>query len=466
MKIAILFSYIICILLSISFAYSQPIAFPGAEGFGRFTSGGRGGKVIIVNNLSDNLSNPVEGSVRWAIDQKGTRTVVFAVSGTIPLEGPLEIINNDITIAGQTAPGDGICLKNYPLSVRADNVIIRFMRFRCGNDKLESDAQDALNGKGYKNIIIDHCSASWSIDETATFYDNAYFTMQWCIISESLYNSGHPKGDHGYGGIWGGQGASFHHNLLADHTSRNPRFCGPRYSGRPDLELVDYRNNVIFNWGFQSAYGGEEGSQNMVNNYYKVGPATGKGEKKYRILDLTQFFFNTRMQPDTLWAGKFYIAGNVVEGFPDATSDNWKYGVQGATWEEKLKSRMDTPFHFATVTTQSAEEAYQLVLKSAGAILPKRDPVDQRIISEVQSGKCMYGDSWGKNTGIIDSQNSVGGWPELKSLPAPKDTDKDGMPDVWEKANRLDPRNHDDRNGYSLNSLYTNLEVYLNSLVN
>ena len=445
---------------------AQQLAFPGAEGFGRYTSGGRGGAVYYVTSLNDQLKKPEEGTLRWAVNQKGARTIIFAVSGTISLKGPLKVKNNDVTIAGQTAPGDGICLKNYTFTIDADNVIVRFMRFRCGDTALKSSAQDAANGRNLKNVIIDHCSMSWSIDETGSFYDNTDFTMQWCILSESLYSSGHEKGNHGYGGIWGGVGASFHHNLLAHHTSRLPRFNGARFTTKPETELVDYRNNVVFNWGFENSYGGEEGRQNMVNNYYKVGPAAKKGELQHRILSLTQKFFIKSINPDTLYAGWFYIDGNYVYGSPEATADNWKYGVQKASQEQKLKSKTDQPFPFAPVTTQSAEEAYELVLKQAGATKPKRDIVDQRIVKEVKTGKCEFGDTWGANSGIIDSQKSVGGWPDLKSAPAPVDTDLDGMPDAWEIKNGLNPKNAEDRNQDKNKDGYTNLEEYLNELAN
>jgi hypothetical protein len=441
------------------------LAFPGAEGFGRFTTGGRGGKVLVVTNLMDSVKNPPKGSLRWAIKQTGPRTIVFAISGNIDLEGPLEIKNGDLTIAGQTAPGDGICIRHYVTEIRASNVIIRYMRFRCGDEKKASAAQDALNATRNKDIIIDHCSMSWSIDETASFYDNKNFTLQWSIISESLFHSGHEKGEHGYGGIWGGMGASFHHNLLADHTSRNPRFNGSRFSRDSSSEIVDFRNNVVFNWGYNSAYGGEEGKQNIINNYFKPGPATKAGDLRYRILDLTQTFFIQSINPDTLYAGKFYIDGNTVEGSPQASADNWTLGVQRATAAQKMDAKVEQPFSFAPVKTESALQAYASVLGSAGANLPRRDAVDARIVSEVSTGKCTYGGKFGAGSGIIDSQASVGGWPVLKTYNIQQDTDGDGMPDAWERQQGLNPGDPSDATTITNGKGYTNIERFINSLV-
>ncbi|MFA9389877.1 MAG: polysaccharide lyase family 1 protein [Prolixibacteraceae bacterium] len=453
--------YIFLILFFYSFlpAISQIPAFPGAEGGGKFATGGRDGKIIFVTNLN----NKGNGSFRKAIEAEGPRTIIFKVSGTIELQKTIHIKNGDLTIAGQTAPGDGICLKNYGIRLDADNVIIRFIRIRPGDVMKEEN--DAISGIRHKNIIIDHCSFSWAMDEVASFYDNANFTMQWCIVSESLYKSEHHKGDHGYGGIWGGLNASFHHNLLSDHTSRNPRFCGPRYSAKPENEKTDFRNNVIYNWGFNSTYGGEEGSYNMVNNYYKPGPATRKNVRS-RILNLTQQFYNPKINSDTLRAGWFYISGNIMEGNQQVSNDNWNGGVQGKGVDEKAlaKSKLTEPISYAEVRTSDAGTALNQVLAFAGASL-SRDEVDQRIVEEVKTGKEVYGNSFeGGHNGIIDSQSDVGAWPYLKTANPLIDTDKDGLPDDWEKSKHLNP-NFRDNNEFTLNKNYTNIEVYINSLV-
>jgi len=418
------------------------IAFPGAQGYGQYVTGGRGGKVLFVENLNDD--GP--GSLRDAVDKDYPRIVVFRISGTIALNSPLKINDDNITIAGQTAPGDGICLRNYSLIVSADNVIIRFMRFRMGD--LAKYEGDALGGTRHKDIIIDHCSMSWGTDEVATFYDNENFTLQWCIIAESLNVSVHHKGAHGYGGIWGGMGASFHHNLLADNSSRNPRFCGSRYHKQPDKEIVDFRNNVIYNWGHNSSYGGEEGNHNMINNYYRPGPATKKSVRD-RIINPYKPY------------GKFYVDGNFVEGSKKVSENNWSGGVQ-CDDIEAVKS--EKPFPFIPVVTQSPEKAYELVLEYAGASLV-RDKEDTRIINEVRTGTSTYSGSSGGISGIIDRQEDVGGWPELRSATPPVDSDQDGMPDQWEEQNGLNPNDPADVNKRNLDKNYDNVEMYLNSLV-
>lgn len=436
--------FLILFLISCSFIrgkQEQALAFPGAEGFGKYATGGRGGIVAFVTNLDDEG----DGSLRHAIRKHGPRIIVFTVSGNIELESPLDINNPDITIAGQSAPGQGICIKNYSVNVKADNVIIRYMRFRMGDEKKYEG--DAIGGNSeHKNIIIDHCSVSWSTDECASFYRNHNFTMQWCIIAESLNNSIHSKGPHGYGGIWGGEGATYHHNLLASNNSRNPRFSGSSTTRNPEDELVDFSNNVIFNWGFNSSYGGEKGSYNMENNYYKPGPATEKS-KRSRILNPWMPY------------GKFYINGNVLEGNAEVSADNWK-GVEPEKNGILDSFKVIKPFEVMQISLQTAEDALESVLQKAGANL-FRDEADSRIVREVISGEALYGP--GKN-GIIDSQKDVGGWPELKSETPLADTDQDGIPDEWEVAHKLNPEK-DDSKEFTLNKNYSNIEMYLNSLV-
>lgn len=415
------------------------IAFPGAEGFGKFTTGGRGGKIVIVSSLADDGPR----TLRKAVQMKGPRIIVFSVSGNIELASPLTINAGDVTIAGQSAPGDGICIKNYPVAVSADNVIIRFLRFRLGDEKaFEGDAISA--NKRSDRVIIDHCSMSWATDECASFYRNKNFTLQWCIISESLNHSVHQKGDHGYGGIWGGEGASFHHNLLASHTSRLPRFSGSSTTPNSAAELVDFRNNVIYNWMHNNTYGGEKGKYNVVGNFYKPGPAT----QKSRV--------NQLLDPSSP-VGSFFVESNYLDGNNEVTLDN-KKGVKTKYPDSVF---VDRPFDVEAIPDESAEDAFAAVLQFAGASL-KRDQVDARIIHEVRTGIS----SSGKNgNGIIDSQQDVGGWPSLNAAQSPTDNDHDGLPDNWELSRQLNPGDPSDACRKTIDKMYDNIEVYLNELV-
>ncbi len=462
----IFFSYISCSCTKTT-AVPVPVvqdvlAFPGAEGYGKYTVGGRGGAVYEVTNLED--AGP--GSLRAAVDAGEARTVVFRVSGTIILNSPLKIRQPYITIAGQTAPGDGICIRKYPLLIEASQVIIRHIRVRVGNES--ADDIDAVSGRFVKHVMIDHVSASWSVDETFSVYHCDSITVQWCMITESMYNSNHVKGAHGFGGIWGANNSTYHHNLIAHHSSRNPRFA----SGSQN---TDYRNNVIYNWGYQSCYGGEAVQQgdarytfsnfNMVANYYKPGPATQPGAVCYRIV-------NPSTRDGANDFGKWYVADNVVENNRDVTKDNWNGGVQpqgGNAFTAALK--LNQPWPAMPIHQQNAEDAFTAVLANAGAVLPKRDVVDSRIADETRKGYATYeGVSYKqknamadktKKSGIIDSQNDAGGWPQLLSIAAPTDSDHDGMPDAWETAHGLNPNNAADRNVIAPDG-YTMLELYLN----
>jgi hypothetical protein len=446
-------------------------AFPGAEGGGKYTTGGRGGKVYTVNSLKDDGS---EGTLRWALQKKGPRVIVFAVAGWIELRGALDINNGDVTIAGQTAPGDGVGLRDYPLKVKADNVIIRYLRFRLGD--VRETQEDAISGVRVARLVVDHCSMSWSVDECASFYDNSQFTLQWCILSESLCASAHVKGAHGFGGIWGGSGATFHHNLLAHHSSRTPRLCGSRYNGKPEDESVDFRNNVLYNWGpVNGGYAGEGGSYNFVNNYYKPGPSTATVKRLVNRVFQPNYDDGTLRNVKGTW-GRFYLSGNHFDAtsphLPAAlhpllaatNADNWE-GLHPrdtvAYWEGWKTIRSDEEFAIAgTDYMQTASEAYEAVLEHAGASLA-RDAVDRRIVEEVRAGSYTYSGSKGSKNGLIDSQEDVGGWPELKGGAVARDTDGDGMPDEWETVRRLNP-GVDDSALYTLDKAYTNIEIYIN----
>ena len=451
---------------------SQTRAFPGAEGGGMYTTGGRGGKVLHVTNLNDSG----EGSLRWAVNQSGARTIVFDVAGTIKLQSSLKISQGNLTIAGQTAPGDGICVAGRTVQVSASNVIIRYIRFRLGNE--DKSQEDAIWGRYNSDIILDHCSMSWSIDEGSSFYANKNFTMQWCVIAEALKNAGHSKGAHGYGGIWGGRNASFHHNLLAHNDSRNPRFCHPEvYDNYVSTHRgnADYRNNVVYNWGSNSTYGGEGGAWNVVGNYYKPGPASK--ERNY-FVDSNGIYNSSNT--DYGYA-KMYVSGNYHAGsYASAiNADNWSgiYLHDGtkpsnhSSWKStsQLAIRKDDSKQCYT-TTHTAQQAYEQVLANAGASY-KRDAVDNRIVGEVRNGTYTNKGSNGGKNGIIDSHTDAGGWPTLSAsadeIARVKDSDGDGMPDWFENQFGTDKSNAADGNQITLDKegRYTNLEIYLHYLV-
>ena len=449
-----------------------PIAFPGAEGGGMYTTGGRGGNVVRVTTLADSGA----GSLRAALAESGPRTIVFDVAGIIELKSTLNIKNGDVTIAGQTAPGDGICIKNFATVVSADNVVIRFVRFRMGDEAKQEN--DALWGRYHRNIILDHCSMSWSTDECSSFYANEFFTMQWCVLTESLRNSVHGKGKHGYGGIWGGKNASFHHNLLSCHDSRNPRIDHPQIYGDyvgTHRGNVDYRCNAVYNWGSNHTYGGEDGWFNIVNNYYKPGPAST--DRKY-LVDA----YGVYTKDGTTYADSYpemYLSGNVNAMYPelaanDASSVYWHngsaYGNYGVTLSSPLALEGPAGGDIYT-TTHPAETAFLRICEYGGASLA-RDVVDERACSDAMSGTATFTDGGnGSRNGIIDTQAAVGGWPSYdasaEELARTKDTDGDGMPDWFEEKFSLDASGAADGSAKTLDPYgrYTNLEMYLHYLV-
>lgn len=464
---------------------AQQLAFPGAEGFAKYVSGGRGGHIVAVTNLLDDPANPPEGSMRWAIKQgmdtiihpitggkvarPGPLTIVFRVSGIIELKDELEIQRSNLTIAGQSAPGDGICFKGHTVTISGggsagiqSNIIVRYLRFRPGIDADSAELARGIEGLDIENcrdVMVDHCSFSWANEECAIFYDNKYTTIQWCIASEGLYHAGHAKGNRSYCGVWGGQSTSIHHNLIAHNRSRTIRFNGSR--AHDTAALVDYRNNLIYNWADAGAcYGGEVAiwsgysRANIMGNYYKPGPATSA----------THLFIRPSHASPSWGVGEWYLEGNIMEGDDDLNNDNW-LGVdlgsipvdsrETARSEEKFYMKIKLP-------TETAEEAYASVLDLAGAVYPKRDSIDMRIVEETINGTATGTGTMGN--GIIDDPAAVGGYPEYNTYNVPDDQDEDGMDDAWELANGLDPGDPDDRNIVDTSG-YTMLEVYLNGLV-
>lgn len=509
-------------------ALAQTPAFPGAEGHGRYVTGGRGGNVVHVTNLNDSGT----GSFREAV-KSSKRIIIFDVAGVIALKSDLKIADN-ITILGQTAPSPGITLRYYTVQPGSNN-IIRFLRIRRGQEKDINDGGDATWQRNKTGIIFDHCSFSWSIDEVASFYDNNNFTMQWCTVAESLTNPGHSKGAHGYGGIWGGKLASFHHNFVGHLMNRGPRFNGARYGwtgytsnkdyatykwkNTVQAENVDFRNCVMYN-AQGTCYGGPGGGQiNIVNNYYKAGPShslkgttlnglkvdvsTGKergNQDRITLVTLSTSSNSDDKHPEFYdMTSRYFINGNTTETTKGSVTKNkdWKgisydkgipsqngeyyspdaknfYGdnVAHVTISGKscVKIKMDAPAPTGDVTTHSADEAFSKVLAYSGASL-YRDEIDARYMEEAKTGTAKYKGSITKSPGIIDKVSDVNGYTEANfgkgSRPADFDTDKDGIPDAWETANGLDPNDASDALTYSLDSkdYYTNLEVYANSLV-
>ena len=503
MKRRLLFLSIVISQLCFGSAAAQTPAFPGAEGHGRYITGGRGGEVYHVTTLKDSG----KGSLRDAVS-KSNRIVVFDVAGVIPLSSDLTIKDN-ITIAGQTAPYPGITLRYRTVRPGANN-IIRFIRIRRGQEKDINDGADALWQRQKTGMILDHCSFSWSIDEVASFYDNNNFTMQWCTLGESLNNAGHGKGAHGYGGIWGGKLASFHHNMIAHVNNRSPRFNGARYNwsgyksnmlydqykweNTVQAENVDFRNCIVYNCG-NGCYGGPGGGYiNIVNNFYKTGPSastsrvttvsianntSSKDNKEY--WDMTSRYYISGNQVDATankdWSGVTYDTGVQTINNEKYTLDSLHcYGdtvtyVKNSKGVDCVRIRLDNPITAGEVTTHSAAMAYEKVLAYSGASL-YIDEVDARYFQEARDGTATYTGSVTKKKGRIDVVSDVNGYTEetfgTGSRPEGFDTDQDGMPDEWETANGLNPNDASDANTYTLDTekgWYTNLEVYLSSIV-
>ncbi|MBU3743725.1 MAG: pectate lyase [Sediminibacterium sp.] len=437
-----------------------PIAFPGAEGFGKFTSGGRGGSIVRVTNLADSGA----GSFREAAEANYPRTIVFTISGTIHLKSKLSI-RGRVTIAGQSAPGDGIAVADQSVTIAGDNVMIRYIRFRMGDrfqQPLRVDgngSDDAFGGNKRKHIIVDHCSISWSTDECFSIYSGDSTTLQWNLISEPLNYSYHfEKGDidfekHGYGAIWGGAHFSAHHNLFAHCKSRTPRWDGIRNSL---VELADFRNNVVYNWGNNNVYGGEGGNYNIVGNYYKYGPETEK-PVRYQLV-------NPGTSAKTGY-GKWYVAANVIDGSEWVNRDNWN-GIRFSndTNVKKQEIIVASPFQVVAIPEETALQAFQRVLPKVGASF-QRDTLDARIIQDVVNRSGKFIDVQGGFPHGTPYTLSVTAWPFLQTKPAPADSDEDGMPDSWELAKGLNPRSASDAVQLSLHRFYTNIEMYLNSIV-
>lgn len=437
-------------------------AFPGAWGGGMYATGGRGGRVIEVTNLDD--CGP--GSLRAALEAEGPRIVVFRVAGTIYLEDDLDIDHPNITVAGQSAPGDGICIAHQSLNINTHNVILRHLRVRRGRPE-GGQGSDNIGGNPEGQIVVDHCSTSWGMDENLSLYRHMVrnengpdlklpvqnLTVQWCISSEALNAK-----NHAFGGTWGGEDATFHHNLLACNTGRNPSIgMGGEF---------DFRNNVIFNWRHRTMDGGDETSViNVIANYFKPGPAANDNMKNvFARIESRDMYAPGRRFKGQAWypeagkrPGKWYVAGNVMDGFDEITADNW-LGMKRENGRPLEEARVATPFEAWPVCQQSAEAAYESVLAGAGATLPRRDPVDRRVMEMVRMGET------GPNNGVVCDPGEVGGFPEYKydEGDVPADGDRDGMPDAWEKKHELNAGDAADGALDSDGDGYTNVEEWLN----
>lgn len=465
---------VLCLFACVVRSSAQLTAFPTAEGAGKFVTGGRGANtsvaptVLEVTTLVDNASSATTpGTFRYACTRSGfaQRIIVFRVSGTIHLYAALNINRSNTTIAGQTAPGEGICIADHPVRVSAGNVIIRYLRFRLGdkNQAASNGNGDGLEGVGAQRVIIDHCSISWSNDEACTFYNGDYVTLQWNIISEPLDYSYHDEGtgiqNHAYGGIFGGRRASFHHNLIAHCRGRMPRFDGIRNS---PADTADFRNNVIYNWADYTTNGGEGGTYNVVNNYYKYGPSTPNNSSSG--VNRRSMLINPYRQSSPLLPyGRYYLSGNYSDNSATVTGQNWRGAAfNSGSLADSAASKVTVPFNCININTQSAEEAYRDVLAMAGCSLPNRDTLDQRIVNDVRNrtGR-LINVQGGFPAGTPYTVSQIA-WPSLANGTAQTDTDKDGMPNNWELARGLNPQNAADLNGYVSTSGYSNIENYIN----
>ena len=483
-----------------TFVNSQTPAFPTAEGYGKYAKGGRGGKVVFVDNLLDynaynSMEAPIPGSFRWALAQYpgDSITIIFRVSGIIKLKPYLQasgttVVNRNeirctrakMTIAGQTAPSEGICIRNGRLNLGGcTDLVVRNMRFRIGENAADSTflPGGSMDCENAVRVIIDHCNFGWSGEENLTFYDNRYTTVQWTIFHDALYDDGHGKGNRGYGSQTGGICATYHHNLWTNNESRSPRLNGARTTNETNV-FIEFINNVVYNWGSSSAaYGGDVNAGdrshtcNFISNYYKPGPATPSTKN---------FFTNYIVSGANI--PKWYLSGNIMDGYPTISSNNWSgftwkwSGTAGTALPTKVTAGSDTlllppsnvvynnvwvDYSPYKTNIQSATDAYNSILSKVGTV--NRDTVERRVIREVKNGTATFKASLG-TWGIIDKSYNAEGYIPYTNSVAPTDTDNDGMPDAWELANGLDPNNPDDRNIKTPEG-YTALEVYLASLM-